>query len=111
MSLAIVGMIAEVVFRMARKAKIQNDEGMYSRNYNLQKKPFLGFYLCSYFTKNFGRFYLGQISKTWLKHTQSNFTHNNNWTRTTAVGGLTAEIKWPCLSYHTFLGPKLKSVM
>lgn len=42
MSLAIVGMIAEVAFRMARKAKIQNHEGIYIEQQELTKETLSG---------------------------------------------------------------------
>lgn len=67
MSLAIVGMIAEVVFRMARKAKIQNDEGIYiEQELQLTKETLSGVLLIFIHYLKFRSILFGT---TWLKHT------------------------------------------
>ena len=55
MSLAIVGMIAEVVYRMARKAQIKHGEGMIKQElYNLHQ-GFTYTHIPTLLAKNFGR--------------------------------------------------------
>jgi len=68
MSLAIVGMIAEVVFRMARKAKIQNDEGIYRTGTTTYKRnPFWGFTYVHTLLKISVDFIWDNLAETYLK--------------------------------------------